>query len=722
MTKGSMSNEEADRFLMNQHLNTLEKSREFRRSARLVRFLRYIVEQAAEGRVEALRERAIGESVFDQSPEFDPKINPIVRTEARRLRQKLDKYYQEEGRSERLRLVLEKGSYCPRFERHEAEESSTGFTHKKYSAGLVWKKRLFSAIFALLLIVIVLLGLKSRHSGHDIAVETNPLANEYGLEFHPAVSPDGSRVAYVWDGNQNHFQIYLRDIKGGRIQRFTNSAGADYHPSWSPDGQYVAFLRVENKKAYVIYRAVNGAMEKTIAPLSFLQAGWTGDVSSDEGNRGPVWLPDGKTVVLSDRDENGVAFPLYRFDTATGKRRAITSPGGTECDLYPTISPDGRSLAFVRYFSHAQGEVFISNSDGSGVRQVTSLRHVISGITWTSDGKSLVFASNHTGEYRLWEIAATGGNMRTLPTVGASPSDPVVVPGSQTLLYTASAQNWNIWQMPLVHDKAVMPVRLISSSGRNHSPRYSPDGSRIAFVSDRSGHWEIWLCNQNGGDPIQLTHIGGSWVGGLSWSPDGRQIAFDARPKGHSAIFLISSNGGLPRQLEENPFEDRMPFWSHDGQWIYFNSSRSGKIGIWKKPVGGGGAIKVLDEGFRGREDWGRSRIYYDLPNASGIRSSDLAGQHSVLLKATAMSSPHLNWDLTSGGIVFVNRDMHGGGLWFCSYAAETARQIGIVGEDLVDDIPGLTISPDGKYILYTQRDYTSSDILQLRGALQASN
>ncbi len=77
-------------------------------------------------------------------------------------------------------------------------------------------------------------------------------------------------------------------------------------------------------------------------------------------------------------------------------------------------------------------------------------------------------------------------------------------------------------------------------------------------------------------------------LGTPHWSPDGKSIAFDARPSGHSAIYLVSIDHGPAKPIEANTFEERMPSWSHDGQWLYFSSNRGGKVQLWKRHISDG--------------------------------------------------------------------------------------------------------------------------------------
>ncbi|HZT31998.1 MAG TPA: tetratricopeptide repeat protein [Bryobacteraceae bacterium] len=98
-----------------EHLTKILASKAFVKSDRLSRFLRFAVEQALAGREDQLKEYVIGVEVFDRSATYDPRIDPIVRVEARRLRAKLCRYYETDGRGDRLRIEFPTGAYVPRF-------------------------------------------------------------------------------------------------------------------------------------------------------------------------------------------------------------------------------------------------------------------------------------------------------------------------------------------------------------------------------------------------------------------------------------------------------------------------------------------------------------------------------------------------------------------------------------------------------------------------------
>ena len=126
-------------------------------------------------------------------------------------------------------------------------------------------------------------------------------------------------------------------------------------------------------------------------------------------------------------------------------------------------------------------------------------------------------------------------------------------------------------------------------------PQLSPDGRRVAFTSDRSGNWEIWLADRDGANAIALTSMGAVAAGYPHWSPDGGHVAFHSNVEGQWDIYLVSASGDKPRRLTSHPASDDFPSFSRDGKWIYFSSDRAAgqQRSIWKVAVAGGDAVQV---------------------------------------------------------------------------------------------------------------------------------
>jgi Tol biopolymer transport system component len=231
------------------------------------------------------------------------------------------------------------------------------------------------------------------------------------------------------------------------------------------------------------------------------------------------------------------------------------------------------------------------------------------------------------------------------------------------------------------------------------------------FSSNRSGPREIWVCAADGSNAVQLTHVGGPVTGTPRWSPDGRRIAFDSRPAGNADIFVIGAEGGALRRLTDQPGEDARPAWSPDGKWIYFSSDRSGRQEIWRMPADGGQAVQITKKGG-----------YSALASSDGqwLYYQGLDGQYSSLRKirsdggsdseAIPLSVGRLAYTVTPAGVYFVPRSSQDGfSLQMFRFA--TGKVAELVKLDYLPGL-GLSVSPDERYVLLTKPDQSGADLM----------
>ena len=140
-------------------------------------------------------------------------------------------------------------------------------------------------------------------------------------------------------------------------------------------------------------------------------------------------------------------------------------------------------------------------------------------------------------------------------------------------------------------------ARLLLPHAAEQAAQYSPDGKRIAFESERSGPYGIWVSDADGSNTEELFSRSGRVCGNPTWSPDGQRIAFNSNLEGNFDIYIIRASGGKPTRLTTNSADDVIPSWSRDGNWIYFASNRTGRLEVWKVPTGGGKEIQVTRNG-----------------------------------------------------------------------------------------------------------------------------
>jgi Tol biopolymer transport system component len=454
-----------------------------------------------------------------------------------------------------------------------------------------------------------------------------PLTSNPGLEMQPSFSPDGTRVAYVWNGmNGKNFAIYVKLIGAGDPVRITRDLARDFSPAWSPDGRWIAALRDLGHEDAVLLIPASGGQHRELAHITKAPA--TADVCLSTAwphicglvYSGPLlaWSPDGKYLFTSGISRPESPLAIIRISVETGEQQAITMPPSTSNgDFAAEVSPDGREMAFVRLAGAKTADLYVAPLTAAApataqARRITFDGSDIEGLAWTADGRDLIFSSDRGSRHELWRVPSSGhAKPVRLTGLGEDASD-VAISTSGRLVYSRGAYHGSLWQIPIDGAKGGAPVRVTATTARDKFSHFSPDGKRIAFQSGRSGVDEIWVCDADGNNAVQLTNFGKGMSGSPRWSPDGQRIAFDSNVSGNWAIWVIRADGGLPTRVTNNPVAEFIPSWSRDGKWIYFASSRSGPREIWKVRAGGGSETQVTTGGgFTAVESVDGKYLYY---------------------------------------------------------------------------------------------------------------
>ena len=549
-----------------------------------------------------------------------------------------------------------------------------------------------------------------RPSAHP-APRISPLTSYPGRQITPAFSPDGKQVAFAWDGEQGgNFDIYVKLVDAGAPLKLTSNPAAEHDPAWSPDGRYIAFYRDLPDHAEIWMVPALGGAERKL-----------GEVALCETCEGLSWSPDGKYLALVDRSGPQAPYSIFLLSRETGDKRRLTSPPNEYFgDSDPSFSPDGKTLAFSRSPATLSADVYVLPvvaGERSGVepKRLTFDERVLFGLDWTADGRRIVYSSGQGTS--LWIVPASGGTPEGLALTGGNVWALSVSRTGNRLVYQRGVLDSNIWRMPGPNSSEGKsePHKFIASTQVDEEPQFSPDGKKIAFTSSRAGNYEIWVSDREGRNPVQLTSFNGPQLGSPRWSPDSRWIAFDCPQKGNSDIFVLSADGGAPRRLTSGPSNSVRPSWSSDGRWIYFGSNRSGSSQIWKEPAVGGTAVQVTKSGGEEAfESADGKLVYWARLGEPGIWRVPVGGGEETQV---IESSTESLWALTPQGICFFDlKNLAVPALKFYSFATDKTALIREFSTETRIDTAStaLSVSPDGQWIIYTQRDQAGSDLMMV--------
>jgi Tol biopolymer transport system component len=395
------------------------------------------------------------------------------------------------------------------------------------------------------------------------------------------------------------------------------------------------------------------------------------------------------------------------------------------------ISPDGRTVAFCRVLQTIGCELFVMPAAGGEARQLTNDHAMIYGMAWTPDDREVVFASTRQNSLRLWRIPALPENRRgvfkspkPVEAAGEGASYPSISQNGR-LAYQHDTRNWDILRAEITvgeagsNNRLGLPTPVIASTRIDTAPAWSPDGTKIAFVSDRSGYSELWICDADGSNPVKLTALDGPRVISAQWSSDSERLIFSALtgPNGNPEGYTINAKGGPPKRISTPDHRSMtFPIFSLDSGSIYFiPGPQERAVEVFQMPSGGGPAVQITRGGaFTPQESLDERWLCYSRYQTHGLWCAPIAGgAERQILNSVLQGS----WTIGPGGIYYfeASREPDVPKLAkFYNFKTCQSTQIGTVAPSVVENFSGTTtsVSHDGRWLLYTDSVNREADLM----------
>ena len=543
----------------------------------------------------------------------------------------------------------------------------------------------------------------SRPSATGPAPTIGRLTSYPGDERYPSVSPDGNQVAFSWSGaSEDNYDIYLKALAADSSLRLTTHAAEDGVPAWSPDGSRIAFVRREGSTTAVYLTPPVPGSERKLAEFR--------STAINVGRMSVAWTPDGNWLAIGTTEAAGPTLSLLSV-TGAPNRTLLSNQGADGAYHFPAVTRTGKQLAYAMCKDTYTCDVWVVDLDAGfnlrgQPRRLTHDASMLQGVTWAADERSIVYGALFGGGAYLWRVGSSGGTPERLELAAAA-EFPAVSPVGNKLAFSRGGGDIDLWMFD-----GDLPVSVLSSTAPDFDPQLSPDGTRAAFVTWRSGRGpEIGVATLDGTSAIPITLPTGRGQGSPRWSPDGRWIVYDAQANdGNWDIYVIDSAGGQPRRLTNHPAYEHFASFSRDGKWIYFRSARTGRSEVWRMPAGGGEATQMTDAGGAGVWDsWDGQTIFYSRHDGNGPE-----GLASAVFARSINGGPErkvlegvFRWDFfpVKDGIYYIalleTRRYNLLELRFLTLATGKTR---VLSRFRARASQGLSVSADGKTIFYSCR------------------
>ncbi len=325
---------------------------------------------------------------------------------------------------------------------------------------------------------------------------------------------NNSKIIFISRRTENSaaWGLYSMNVDGSNQKCLTGKSVRCTYPSCSSDGKIIAFVHYNDNHEYELYTVnIEGGIPELLA---------TGTRFLGQ----PLWSPDDSKIVFTvNRSGSFDTTDIHKINTDGTNHKILTHTGNNSC---PALSPDGNLIAFSSSREGFSG-IYLMNSDGSGLKLLTNKNSSFSCPQWSPDGQQLVYVS----------VDFEGSQIFTMD------------------IYDRTDKQLTNTVNPVWNDRGY-------PREGNNTPVWSPDGSKLAYVSWQNGNPDIYTMNSDGSNKIQLTDSN-MRDENPDWSPLGDYIIFISRRdmKLDYDIFIMNSNGCNQKPLSNYEREDAFPLW-----------------------------------------------------------------------------------------------------------------------------------------------------------------
>jgi serine/threonine-protein kinase len=475
-------------------------------------------------------------------------------------------------------------------------------------------------------LIVIALVLDRLLAPEPIAITTSnsrAVTRDPGVEFQPAVSPDGSVVAYIEQRGQNTRMVVSSTLdvaSGGASRPADDIDGGHWFPAWTPDGASLRFLVCPG----VPWFRTLGCTTKEVGTLG-------GSVRAVDVPRGGIryaWSHDGGRVAFASRDS------IFAYDVDKGDPEllgvvpALPGYGGPHSLAW---SPDGQLIALVNgnaaWMTRANvlgASIWILGAGGGEPARVTDDSTMNVSPQWLPDSRHLLFVSDRDGQREVYVVEVGRKGPRGEPQKVAGPTDP-------------------------------------------HSISLSVDGRRLAYAKFAAAHTIVAVPIQSSGpvsmdDAVPVTE-GNQVIEGLSLSPDGEWITFSSDLRGGQGIYRLRLPGGSPELVTDLEGDEFEPDWSGEGGEIAFYSSLEN--GITVVSLQSGRTEQVTDFHHPGRPAWspdGLALAFHGRPRDQGefcvwiVSRDSVGGPWSDAVRLTDYRSGNPDWAPDGASLIITSR------------------------------------------------------------------
>ena len=472
-------------------------------------------------------------------------------------------------------------------------------------------------------------------------IQVNRFLDLPGETSDPNVSPDGRTLAFAWwMPDVNDWGIYLRPMSGGEPRLFAKCEdGIAYSPKWSPDGRWIAYLCSGTPRTSRLFiKPAAGGEERSLGTAC---------------STGVAWTADSNFIVAPNNGDtdDADACKLTAVSIEPGKPSWQLSNRGT----YPALSPDGKTLAFVR--DHEIRLLALTRDGHSAGVETTLVREklTIMSPAWVPGTNEIIYLLLQDRSVIRRIEARAGARPRDNGSIDGEFNMISFGPPGKRVLAEVESHDDSFWRMDLrAHEPHFEKLRRLPWNVTNLS--LSPNGEAVLYTRYTRGRSDFYTSAVDGTAPKALFSVPYERTDRLVWSPDGRQIAFTAEPvisqTPPSHLFIATAANGTPRRLLDQFEEVGLIGWSRDSKALFLVAGTEPELNVWKLNLADNQLTKMLSRSDQLIEQSHGGFIYFRrLPSFALFRIPIDGGPEEQLVNGV------LNLTVGVNGLYFVRQD-----------------------------------------------------------------
>jgi Tol biopolymer transport system component len=374
-------------------------------------------------------------------------------------------------------------------------------------------------------------------------------------------SPDGKSLAYE-SRRTGRSVVWVVSVESGARRQLTRDIASDVWPAWSPDGRWIAFRSNRGRQVDIWVVPVKGGAETRVT-------------DSPGRELRPAWITNGTVAFRDDRSLTSV----WSIDVTSGTERRISPDTALVSASAPSLSPDGRTLAYMLSGTAGFSDIVVSSVEGDEQRRVTDATAYAYGAQISPDGSRVVFSSSRGGSYDIWVVDIATRVMRRVTSWPSTELQPSWSPDGMSIYFLSNrdARGADIWRIPA--DSGGTATRVTRSGGFNGmgaDPRLNAIMANVR--SAKTARWSLAVVSWDGSMRTIWDSTASYYA---STSPAGDSMAAVVQmPDGHQESRILSTKTGGGRAILNR--DEYAGAWSNNGRWLLYNYAERGvgRLGV----------------------------------------------------------------------------------------------------------------------------------------------